>query len=530
MTYSFRDFQRPGRSPVFATNGMCATSHPLAASTAIDVLRRGGNAVDAAIAGAVLLGICEPQSTGIGGDCFVLLRTSDSNKTIALNGSGRAPRRLCPDVLRDSGLESIGTASPHAVTIPGAIDAFCRLSADWGKLGLDVCLEPAIRYADDGVPVSPRVASDWMDATDSLTGHARSFYLIRGRSPGPGTLFRAPKQAEVLRRIARHGRKAFYEGEIAQDMVDSLKALGGFHEIEDFANTACSYVEPIFGKYENLEITEHPPNSQGATALLAANILEHFDLHGLEPFGATRTHLETEAIKLAMDARDRFIADPDYATRMDHMLASETATRLAQLIDPRVPMDDPRRTSDSVHKETVYLTVVDRDRMSVSMIYSIFHSFGSGLASSRFGINFQNRGAGFTLEKDHPNEARGGKRPLHTIIPAFLRKEGEFIMPFGVMGGQYQPAGHLRFVANLANYGMTPQEAIEGPRSFPEDGWLNLERTYSASVRQRLERMGHRICTPQKPLGGGQAIMIHERRGVLEGGSDHRKDGCALGY
>ncbi len=524
-----RDFHLPGRSAVFAANGMCATSHPLAAKTAIDILQAGGNAADAAIAGAVLLGICEPQMTGLGGDCFVLLKPSEGDRVIALNGSGRAPAGLSAQTMRDRGLAAVPLHGPEAVTVPGAVDAFCQLSSDWGSLDLAQTLAPAIRYADEGVPVAPRVAHDWADDAAILQGDARRFFLVQGQAPEPGQMFRAPGQAEVLRRIAAEGRAGFYEGEVAEDMVASLSALGGCHRMEDFAATVSDWGAPVSGPYKGLNLLEHPPNGQGATAILMLNILAQFDLAALDPFGAERAHLEAEAAKLAYDARNRFLADADHVRRLDHMLSADTAARLAALIDPRRAMPEAAPLTEAVHRETIYITVVDRDRMAVSLIYSIFHGFGSGLASARFGINFQNRGAGFTLNQGHPNEAAGGKRPMHTIIPAMLCKGGRVTMPFGVMGGAYQPNGHARFVSNLVDFGMHPQAAIDGPRSFAGPGGLQLENGYSRDVAAQLAAMGHYVLPAQGPIGGAQAILIDDS-GVLQGASDPRKDGCALGY
>jgi gamma-glutamyltranspeptidase/glutathione hydrolase len=524
-----RDFQKPGRSAVFATNGICATSHPLAAKTAIDILQAGGNAVDAAIAGAVLLGICEPQMTGIGGDCFVLVKPAGEERIVALNGSGRAPKGLAAADLRARGHATVPFYAPEAVTVPGAIDAFCRLSADWGRLGLAASLAPAIRYADEGVPVAPRTARDWAEAVSNLSGAARDYYLFDGGAPSVGQVFRAPGQAEVLRRVAAQGRAGFYEGEVAEDMVASLRALGGTHTMEDFAATACTYGEPISGNYKGVELVEHPPNGQGATAILMLNILSHFDLPSLDPFGAERAHLEAEAAKLAYDARNRFLADPAHMTRLDHILSPDTAARLAALIDPARAMASPAKLSEAVHRETIYLTVVDRDRMAVSLIYSVYHSFGAGLASTKFGINFQNRGAGFTLAEGHPNEAAGGKRPMHTIIPAMLRRNGRVMMPFGVMGGAYQPNGHARFVTNLLDYGMDPQAAIDGPRCFSGAEGFEIETGYAPEVRAKLSAMGHDMVDADGPIGGAQAILMDDS-GVLQGASDPRKDGCALGY
>ena len=522
-----RDFQSPGRSAVYAANGMCATSHPLAAKVAIQMLEAGGNAVDAAIAGAVLLGICEPQMTGIGGDCFVLLKPAGTERIMALNGSGRAPAGLSAEEMRGRGLQTVPTRGIDAVTLPGAIDAFCRLSADWGKLSLDQVLQPAIRYADEGVPVAPRVAFDWIDEAPFLQGDARKFYLLDGKAPVTGQIFRAPGQAEVLRRVAAAGRAGFYEGEVAEDMVASLQAFGGTHSMADFADVACDYTTPVSGPYKGIELIEHPPNGQGATAILLLNILAHFDLAAMDPFGALRAHIEAEASKLAYDARNRFIAET--APRLDHMLSADTAAKLAALIDPNRAMAAASPLTEAVHKETIYITVVDRDRMAVSLICSIFEGFGAGLASAKFGINFQNRGAGFKLEKGHPNEAGGGKRPMHTIIPGMISQKGRVVMPFGVMGGAYQPCGHARFITNMVDFGLDPQSAIDAPRCFSGPQGMQMERGYSDGVRAQLAAMGHEISTPRDPLGGAQAIRIDDN-GVLTGVSDPRKDGCALGY
>ncbi|MFD1340912.1 gamma-glutamyltransferase family protein [Litorisediminicola beolgyonensis] len=523
-----RDFQKPGRSAVFATNGMCATSHPLAASVAIDILKAGGNAVDAAIAGAVLLGLCEPQMTGIGGDCFALI-SRPGEDIVALNGSGRAPASASAERLRASGHDTVPLYSADAVTIPGAIDAFCTLSDRWGKLGLADSLAPAIRYMDEGVPVAPRVAADWSDLTEILQGDGRHHYLSNGAAPKLGDIFRLPGQAEVLRRIARDGRDAFYSGEVAEDMIAALAELGGGHSAEDLAATRCTDGPAISGTYGGKTLYEHPPNGQGATAILMLNILARFDLGALDPWGAERAHLEVEASKLAYDTRNRIIADPDHTSRIEHMLAPETADRLAALIDPNRAMADPAGIAEAVHRDTIYITVVDRDRLAVSLIYSIFHGFGSGIASKKFGILFQNRGAGFSLVDGHPNEMAPGKRPMHTIIPAMLGDGDQVEMPFGVMGGAYQPHGHARVVTNLLDYGLDPQAALDAPRLFPEAGELRLERGYSEAVGAALADKGHKVVTAPQAIGGAQAIRIHPS-GVLEGASDPRKDGCALGY
>ncbi len=524
-----RDFQTPGRSAVLVGNGMCATSHPLAAQTAIDILMRGGNAMDAAIAGAVLLGICEPQMTGIGGDCFVLYSRPGSHTIEALNGSGRAAAAASAEALRAAGETAVPVASAHAVTIPGAVDAFCHLSETVGNLGLDALLAPAIRYAEEGVPVAPRVAFDWVGDAPRLQGRARDYFLSGGAPLPTGAMFRAPGQAEVLRRIARNGRDGFYTGEVAEDMVAALASHGGVQTLEDFATTRCTPTTPVSGSYKGTELVEHPPNGQGATAILLLNILAQFDLAAMAPFGTERAHIEAEATKLAYDARNRFIADPDHTTRLDHMLSMDTARQLAALIDRKRAMPAAAPLTENVHKDTIYITVVDKDRMAVSLIYSIYNGFGSGIATDKFGILFQNRGAGFTLQDGHPNELGGGKRPMHTIIPGMLRVEGKVVLPFGVMGGAYQSTGHARFVSNLRDFGLELQDALDAPRCFSDAGVLKVERGYSDTVRAELAEMGHEVVVPDTAIGGAQAIRLRDD-GVLEGASDPRKDGCALGY
>lgn len=524
-----RDLHFPGRSPVIAQNGMVATSHPLAANAALDVMKAGGNAMDAALAGAVLLGICEPQMTGIGGDLFALWSPAGSNEVKALNGSGRAPAGMDVGDLREKYEALIPATSPHAVTIPGAVDAICTLADNEGRIGLDRVLAPAIHYAREGVPVASRVARDWQFETANLQGVAKDFYLLNGRVPVAGEVFRAPAQAEVLEKIAREGRDAFYTGEVAEDILTALNSLGGIHTAEDFASAKSDPTNPISVVYDGVEVLEHPPNGQGATALLILNILSHFDLASMDPFGSTRAHVEAEATKLAYGLRNQTIADAAFAD-LDPMISSQTAADLAAKIDLTRAGPETRKPEGRPHKDTVYITAVDRDGMAVSLIYSIFDTFGTGIASPKFGILLHNRGSGFTLAEGNANEAGPGKRPLHTIIPGMTRRDGIVEMPFGVMGGQYQAAGHARLITNMVNFGMDPQVAIDGPRAFAEKGILKVERSYSEKVHRELADLGHEIEIPHKPVGGAQAIQINQRTGTLIGGSDPRKDGCAIGY
>lgn len=527
-----RDFHLPGRSPVLATNGMVATSHPLAAAESLSVLKQGGNAVDAAIAGAILLGVAEPHMTGIGGDCFALIKPAGSQDVVALNGSGQAPHGISAEALRGEGLTSIPAAHPAAVTVPGAIDAICRLSEAHGRLGLDRCLAPAIKYFEEGVPIAPRVAFDLAKEFPDMTEDARRYYLNSGRAYGIGDRLTLPGQAEVLRRIAKSGRAAFYEGEVADDILAALHAVGGVHAQEDFAAVEASWGTPIEGQYRGHGLLEHPPNGQGATAILLAGILSQFDLGRMDQSGPEYLHIIAEATKLAYDARNRFVADPRHVTRLDHMLRPATAERLAGLIDPKRAMAAPAPLTEEVHRDTVLITVVDRDGMAVSLIYSIFNSFGSGIASPKFGILLHNRGSGFNLTEGHANEIGPGKRPMHTIIPAMRSTGGQIDIAFGVMGGQYQAAGHGQFMSNLSDFGMDLQQALDAPRAFadPISGKLKLERGLPASSHAALAEMGHDVICPDEPIGGAQAIQMDQSRGILIGASDPRKDGTAIGY
>lgn len=527
-----RDFHLPGRSPVFSTNAMVATSHPLAAAEALAILRDGGSAADAAIAGAVVLGVCEPQMTGLGGDCFALVKPAGGDDVVSINGSGRAPAALSPDALRNDGLTRIEPGHPASITVPGAVDALCQLSDRFGNLGLERSLAPAIRAFDAGVPIAPRVAFDIAEEGAAMNEDARRHYLNGGRAFGVGDRLQLKGQAEVLRRIALHGRDAFYDGEVAEDMLAALKAIGGTHTAEDLSSTETTWSTPVSGPYRGHDLLEHPPNGQGATAILLAGILANFDIASMDPNGAERIHVEAEATKLAYEARNRFLADADHVTRLDHMLDAETACRLAALIDPRRAMPALAPLTEDIHKDTILITVVDRDGMAVSLIYSIFAAFGSGIASPKFGILFHNRGSGFNLTPGHPNEAGPGKRPMHTIIPAMRATAGRVDMTFGVMGGQYQAAGHAHVLSNIADFGMDPQEALDSPRVFADliSGKLRVERGISEATRTTLVNLGHDVVVPVAPIGGGQAILIDHERGLLIGASDPRKDGLAIGF
>lgn len=508
---------------------MAATSAPLATLAAIDCLRAGGNAADAAVTASAVLCVVEPAMTGIGGDCFALVGAPDGTVT-GLNASGRAARAADAGWLRASGLDRIAPRSIHAVTVPGAVDGWDRLLKRHGRMSLGDCLVPAIRMAEEGTPVTPRVAFDWPEDAPDLAADAggRRHYLLHGRVPREGDIMAYPALARSLRTIAAEGRDAFYAGALAADMVQHLRSLGSLLTREDFAGHTSTWVAPISATFAGHEILEIPPSGQGLTALIALNVLSQFGLGRLEPDAPARMHLEIEAMKLAWQLRNRHIADPDFAAvPVDDLLSAATAQRLAGLIDQKRTLDI--RTAMTL-SDTIYLSVVDRDRLAISFINSIYYGFGSCIVTPETGISLQNRGACFVTDPAHPNCIGPGKRPLHTIIPAMARRDGRIDMSFGVMGGDYQPMGHVCVAVNRYVYGMDPQAAIDMPRYFPKGGEVLVENSLGGAARRGLAELGHRLVATPEPLGGGQAIAIDHGRGVLVGGSDPRKDGLALGF
>ncbi|WP_416896540.1 MAG: gamma-glutamyltransferase [Minwuia sp.] len=529
-----RDLQQPGRSVVHATNGAAATSHPFSTLAAMEILQAGGNAVDAAVAACAVQCVVEPMSTGIGGDCFVLLQKGGQGPVIGLNGSGHAPAKLTADHLLDQGIDSIGLESPHSVTVPGAVDAWCRLLDDHGTMGIDRVLQRAIAYAESGFAVTPRISVDWSRNVKRLSLDASSAaqYLRDGVSPSAGEVWRSPELAGTLKAIASKGRAGFYEGAVAEDIVAHLQSHGAVHELDDLAAQACDYVDPISSEYAGRQIMEIPPNGQGVTALLMLNILKGFDLEAYDPVSVERLHIEAEATRLAFAERDKYVADPRQSNvPVEHLLSEELAAELREKISLGKAMADPAKVTGPVYRDTVYLTVVDRDLNAVSFINSLYFSFGSCLTAPKSGVLLQNRGAGFVVDKEHPNCVAPRKRPLHTIIPGMvLGGDGRCEISFGVMGGGYQPVGHAHLLTNIFDYGMDVQEAIDCPRTFHVAGKLDVERSVPDNVRQGLAALGHETQTPEMPWGGAQAIMIDYRNGTMAAGSDPRKDGCAMGF
>lgn len=525
-----RDFQLPGRSPVYATNAMVATSMPQASLAAVDMLRAGGNALDAAITAAAVLAVVEPQSTGIGGDCFCLYKPL-GQPVIALNGSGRAPAGASLAALQGAGVTKWDDTSPHVVTIPGAVGAWETLLMAHGRKSMDQVLAPAIGYAEHGYVVAPRVAHDWAMTAAKLRKTQAASLLVDNAAPRAGSIMRQPVLAASLRKIAAGGARAFYEGELASAMVAALSARGGFHTEADFAAGlgAAAFVDPISGTFAGHDVWECPPNGSGIIALMIMGIMDGFAPPG-DPLDPLRVHRHIEAARLVYRDRDAFLADPAQAdVPVAHLLSGTYLSSLRGLIDDHRAMASLPAPGHA-HRDTVCLSVVDRDGNACSFINSLFDNFGSGIVAGDTGIVLHNRGLGFSLTPGHPNCIAPNKRPMHTIIPAMTTRNGEAEIVFGVMGAHYQPMGQSFVLGNMLQYGLDPQAAIDLPRYFPWADRVELERGIPPDLAAGLAARGHQLVSLEKPHGGGQAIVIDRAAGVLIGGSDPRKDGCALGY
>ncbi|EJN00062.1 gamma-glutamyltransferase family protein [Phyllobacterium sp. YR531] len=529
-----RNFEKPGRSLAVATNGMAATSHPAATLVAVETLQRGGNAIDAAVAAAAVQGVVEAGSTGIGGDCFCMLSQQGSTDVIAYNGSGRTPTAARFETFSAMGIAKIPAQSPHAVTIPGAIEAWARLVRDHGRLDLGDILRPAVRIAREGYAIAPRVAYDLMNNTAHIAANERALttFLDNGKPLPVGAIHSQPQLAHTLEAVGENGPDAFYTGAIAEDMVASLQSLGGLHTLADFAAAKGEYVTPISTNFHGRTVYECPPNGQGVIALMIMNILSRFKIKD-GPLDIDNLYIELEATRLAYAARDQFLADnPDDSVPTGYLLSDALAGKLAARIN-MAKVIDPLPVLDEVeHKDTVYISVVDKDRNAVSLINSIFGAYGSGIVSRRSGVLFHNRGSSFSLTAGHPNAIAPNKRPMHTIIPGMIAEDGRVMMSFGVMGGHYQAMGHAHFMSKLFNHGMDIQSAMDLPRLFPLPGTTTVEceEAILSSVGPDLMRRGYTVIPAARPIGGAQAVQINWKQNSLIGASDFRKDGMALGY
>jgi gamma-glutamyltranspeptidase/glutathione hydrolase len=529
-----------GRSVVRASQAMVASSQPLASQAGLDVLKRGGNAVDAAIAMAAVLNVTEPNMTGIGGDAFAMIYMAKTKRLEALNASGRAPRALSLEYFTSRKIAQMPFTGMEPITVPGAFDGWITLLEKYGTMKLADVLAPAIAYAENGFPLMEKTVADWEPEVPrlKLTAAAAATYLVDGRAPQPGAIFYQKNLARTFRTLARGGRDAFYRGEIARAIVDYCQKQGGFLSMEDFAAQKSDWVEPISTTYRGHTLYELPPNNQGLTALILLNILEGIDLTTMKTDPARYYHTLIEATKIAFADRNRYIADPAFSkTPVKELLSKDYAAKRRALIDPDKAIDAPAPGSVPLGSDTTYLSVVDKDRNAVSFINSIFNAFGSAVVAGDTGIMLHNRGTGFSLEPGHPNQYAPGKRPFHTLIPAMVFRDGRLLMSYGVMGGDVQAQGHAQVLVNLIDRGLNLQQAIDAPRvRYISGRGVMMEDGLTAPVIADLVRRGHERVLPGPGLthrglmGGGQAIMIDPATGSLSGGSDSRKDGLALGY
>ncbi len=524
------DFPYPSqRMPVLAKN-VVATSQPLAAQAGLQMLYRGGNAVDAAIAAAIAKTVVEPTSNGIGSDLFAILW--DGRELHGLNASGRSPAALTPEHF--AGRDSMPLRGWDAVTVPGTVSGWVTLSERFGKLPFEQLFEPAIRYAREGFLVSPITAEAWASAERAFADMPAfgAGFLPGGHAPKPGELFRFRDQAKTLEQIAQTKGEAFYRGELAQRMVADSSASGGLFTESDFADHKADWVGTILQDYRGVTLHEIPPNGQGLAALLMLGILEHYPVAEYGVDSADSLHVQLEAMKLAFTDAHRYISDPDYANMSpEALLEPDYLAERAKLIDMTRAQNPgygiPQRGG------TVYLTTADESGMMVSLIQSNYYGFGSGVVVPGTGISMQNRGAGFTLEKGHPNEVAGGKRPFHTIIPGFLMQNGAPLMSFGVMGGPMQPQGHAQMVVRLRDYGQNPQAASDAPRWRVVEGLeVAVEQGFKPEVLEELSARGHQLTetAPEASFSFGGAQLIYRLKHGYLAASDHRKDGQAVGF
>ena len=530
------------RSTVVCQNGIVCGSQPLAVQAGIDILKAGGNCVDAAICTNAMLGLTEPASNGIGGDLFAITWIEREKKLYGLNASGRAPLEWTLEAAHDLGLKSIPRTSPLSWSVPGCVSGWGALSSRLGKLSLAQCLEAAIEYAQHGFPLSPIISGSFGFDPEQFPSLAR-LYHPGGRRPQYGEVFRNPLLAASYEAIAKEGPTAFYEGEIAQRIVSKSQELGGKMSMRDLHDHEATWVDPVSSNYRGWDVWEIPPNGQGIAALQILNLLENFDVGALHPNSAEHLHLFIEAKKLAFEDRAQYYADVEFAdVPIDWLISKEYAKQRAKLIHPKRARKRVRHGDPDLDSDTVYLTAADGDGNMISLIQSIYRGFGSAICAEGTGFPMQNRGQAFSLDPQHRNRLQPGKRPFHTIIPAFMTREGMPVMSFGVMGGDFQPQGHAQVVMNMIDFGMSPQQAGDQPRvahtgsSSPwgakstDGGKLTFERGISDKVKVRLAEMGHEIRSGLGAHGGYQAIwrLVDPLR--YFGGSDPRKDGAAIGY
>jgi gamma-glutamyltranspeptidase/glutathione hydrolase len=552
ITTFAQGFDRPtgepfaSRSEVIGARGMVATSQPLATQVGLDILKAGGSAVDAAIAANAMLGLVEPTGCGVGGDLFAIVWDAEKGELTGLNASGRSPQSLTLKEFRDRGLTSIPHLGALTVSVPGAVDGWFELHARYGRLPMSELLQPAIEYAENGFPVTEVIANGWARGAERRKEFAgvQEIYMPGGAAPKTGDIFRNPNLANTYRTIAEGGRDAFYKGDIAKKIDAYMAEQGGFLTYDDLAGHTSEWVTPLATDYRGYDVYELPPNGQGVVALQMLNILEGYDLRSMG-FGSARyLHTLIEAKKVAYEDRAKFYADPEfYNTPLDMLLSKEYAAERRKLIaDDKAASTYPPGDANLETGDTIYMTVADKDGNMISLIQSNYGGLGSGMTPAELGFQLQNRGALFSLEDDHANVYEPGKRPFHTIIPAFATKDGKPWLSFGVMGGSMQPQAHAQIIINLIDFDMNLQEAGDAARmrhsgsSQPTDekmtdgGTVYLESGIPEGVREELRAMGHNVATERTDYGGYQAIIRNDVQGVYYGASESRTDGQAAGY
>jgi gamma-glutamyltranspeptidase/glutathione hydrolase len=532
------------RSEVIAQNGMAATSHPLTTQIALDILKKGGNAIDAAIAANAAIGLMEPTGNGMGGDIFAIVWDAKSGQLYGLNGSGRSPKNLSLEYFKENGYESIPSHGPLPVSVPGTVDGWFELHKKFGSMKMKDILQPAINYAESGFPVTELIAYYWQRSAAFMNKYPNfeEVYMPGSKAPETGDVFRNPQLASTLRKIAKGGRDAFYQGEIARTIASFIQEQGGFLSYEDLASHTSEWVDPVSVNYRGYDVWELPPNGQGTAALQMLQILEGYDFDTI-PFGSPmHVHLFTEAKKLAFEDRAKYYADPDFVDiPLEQLLSEEYANQRRALIN----MNRAARRYDAGKLEqgnTIYMTVADKEGNMISLIQSNYRGMGSGMVPPGLGFMLQDRGELFSLEEGHANVFEPGKRPFHTIIPAFITQNGKPWVSFGLMGGAMQPQGHAQIVMNLVDFGMSLQEAGDAPRihhegsseptgyQMTDGGILQLERDFPYETIRELMKMGHNIGYSLGVFGGYQAIKYDEEKDVYYGASESRKDGQAAGY
>jgi len=526
------NYQSTKENDAISSNAMAATSHPLATEEALKILKKGGNAVDAAIAASIILSVVEPNATSIGGDCFAIIKM-EGKEPVAYNGSGIAPEKANYDFFKSKSIDKIGLTSAHSVTVPGAVDAWKKIHEDFGKLDFEELFISAINIARNGFKVTKVVANAWNKSLKKLSENQNSKKLVlnNGKSYQISELRKSEPLANSLELISKKGISEFYQGSIAKDMVKSLNDLGGLHTLEDFSKQKTIKSKTIFSNYKNLDIHQCPPNGPGVTVLIMMKLLEKLKIENYKFNSVERFHLEAEVTKQAYKIKEENFGDPDFVKlNLDKILSEDFIDDIYKNISINTCADVGNLNIPS-HPETVYLTIVDEDLNTVSIINSVCYAFGSGITTEKTGIIMHNRGTNFRIEEGHPNCIQGLKRPLHTIIPGMvIDKNGDQTLSYGVMGGQYQPVGQVHVLNNILDYNLSPQQAISFPRAFHFNNIYKLEKSVPGEVMEDLKKIGHEAQYIDDTHGGGQAISIDRKKGNLIGGSDPRKDGYAKGY